>query len=66
MSAYRHIGKKTNISTILHQAAYDARHEKTDLKIFVVVTPKEGWARPCAHPSFGLTLTFQTLTLLTS
>ncbi len=34
----------------------DARHEKTDLKIFVVVIPKEGWAR----------LTFQNLILLTS
>ncbi len=22
----------------------DARHEKTDLKVFVVVIPKEGWA----------------------
>ncbi len=26
----------------------DMRHEKTDLKVFVVVIPKEGWARPCA------------------
>ncbi len=24
---------------------YDVRHEKTDLKVFVVVIPKEGWAR---------------------
>ncbi len=24
---------------------YDACHEKTDLKVFVVVMPKEGWAR---------------------
>ena len=23
----------------------DTRHEKTDLKVFVVVIPKEGWAR---------------------
>ena len=23
----------------------DARHEKTDLKVFVLVIPKEGWAR---------------------
>ncbi len=31
----------------------DARHEKTDLKVFVVVVviPKEGWAQP-PHPSF--------------
>ncbi len=27
---------------------YDVRHEKTDLKVFVVVIPKEG----CARPSF--------------
>ncbi len=26
----------------------DARHEKTDLKVFVVVIPKEGWARVAA------------------
>ena len=25
---------------------FEARHEKTDLKVFVVVIPKEGWARP--------------------
>ena len=24
---------------------YDARHEKTDPKVFVVVMSKEGWAR---------------------
>ncbi len=24
---------------------YDARHEKTDLKVLVVVITKEGWAR---------------------
>ncbi len=24
----------------------DVHHEKTDLKVFVVVIPKEGWARP--------------------
>ena len=23
---------------------YDTRHEKTDLKVFVVAVPKEGWA----------------------
>ncbi len=28
------------------QLLHDARHEKTDLKVFVVVIPKEGWARP--------------------
>ncbi len=36
---------------------FDACHEKTDLKVFVVVIPKEGWAR--AHPSFGMTPTFR-------
>ena len=37
----------------------DARHEKTDLKVFVVVIPKEGWARLAReNPSFGMTLTF--------
>ncbi len=24
---------------------FDMRHEKTDVKVFVVVIPKEGWAR---------------------
>ena len=42
----------------------DMCHEKTDLKVFVVVIPKEGWAP--IDPSFGMTLTFQNLTLLTS
>ena len=41
---------------------YDMRHEKTDLKVFVVVIPKDG----CAHPSFGMAPPFQNLTLLTS
>ncbi len=27
---------------------YEACHEKTDLKVFVVVIPKEGWARVAA------------------
>ncbi len=27
---------------------YDARHKKTDLEVFVVVIPKEGWARMAA------------------
>ncbi len=26
----------------------DARYEKSDLKVFVVVIPKEGWTRPRA------------------
>ena len=26
----------------------DVHHEKTDLKVFVVVIPKEGWARMAA------------------
>ena len=40
----------------------DARHEKIDLKVVVIVIPKEGWARVAAP----MTLTFQNLTLLTS
>ncbi len=28
-----------------NQVPIDPRHEKTDLKVFVVVIPKEGWAR---------------------
>ncbi len=28
----------------------DACHEKTDLKAFVIVIPKEGWARPRQRP----------------
>ncbi len=28
--------------------SFDARQEKTDLKVFVVVIPKEGWARVAA------------------
>ncbi len=27
------------------QKRNEVRHEKTDLKVFVVVIPKEGWAR---------------------
>ncbi len=30
------------------QPSSDACHEKTDLKVFVVVIPKEGWARVAA------------------
>ena len=35
------------------------RHEKTDLNVFVLVIPKEGWARVAmrTHPSFGMTPT---------
>ncbi len=29
-------------------AIFDVHHEKTDLKVFVVVIPKEGWARVAA------------------
>ncbi len=39
-------------------AVIDARHEKTDLKVFIVVIPKEGWVR-CTYPSFGMTPTFR-------
>ena len=35
---------------------YNARHEKTDLKVFVVVIPKEGLAGlGPANPSLGMT-----------
>ncbi len=40
----------------------DARHEKTDLKVFVVVITK----RRMGVPSYDMTPTFQNLTLLTS
>ncbi len=29
---------------LLHHRHDDTRHEKTDLKVFVIVIPKEGWA----------------------
>ncbi len=35
-------------STWAISASNDAHHEKTDLKVFVVVIPKEGWARVAA------------------
>ncbi len=40
MVLYSHINNVTNL--------IDMRHEKTDLKVLVVVIPKEGWARPRA------------------
>ncbi len=40
--------------------SFDMRHEKTDLKVFVVVIPKEGLAgRGSANPSLGMTLTIK-------
>ncbi len=40
----------------------DARHEKTDLKVFVVVVPKEGLAGGgLANPSLGMTNTIKYL-----
>ncbi len=44
--------------------SFEVCHEKTGLKLFVIVISKEGSAR--AHPSFGMTQTSQVLTLLTS
>ena len=39
--------------------SYDMRHEKTDLKVFlVVITKRRMGTRGRAHPSFGMTLTF--------
>ncbi len=40
-------GMHTGTSVTIH-TLHDARHEKTDLKVFVVVIPKEGWARMAA------------------
>ncbi len=40
--------------------SFDARHEKTDLKVLVVVIPKEGlegWSP--ANPSLGMALTIK-------
>ena len=37
--------------------SYNARHEKIDLKVFVVVIRKEDWAPMRTHPSFGMTTT---------
>ena len=37
---------------LFHIRTFDECHEKTDLKVFVVVIPKEGWVLGCAHPSF--------------
>ncbi len=31
-------------SDVIKKLIYEARHEKTDRKVFVVVIPKEGWA----------------------
>ncbi len=33
------------VSFVSLMSIHDARHKKTDLKVFVVVIPKEGWAR---------------------
>ncbi len=46
--------------------SYDMHYEKTDLKVFVVVIPKDGWACAVApilllrraHPSFALRSSF--------
>ena len=51
----------------LHLTIQDPRknelcYEKTNFEVFVVVIPKEGWARVS---SFGMTPTFQNLTLVT-
>ena len=44
-----HMQRVRDISLILHTGDHnvscDMRHEKTDLKVFVVVIPEEGWAR---------------------
>ncbi len=35
-------------SSEVHVKYHDTRQEKTDLKVFVVVIPKEGWAHTAA------------------
>ncbi len=45
-------------SGIQQDSLYDMCHEKTDLKVFVVVIPKEGWAWPRA-PIFLLVWQWQ-------
>ncbi len=37
-----HLGPEISKNT------FEVHHEKTDLKVFVVVIPKEGWARVAA------------------
>ena len=34
-----------SMELLLYTESCDAHHEKTDLKVFAVVIPKEGWAR---------------------
>ena len=35
---------KLQSPAVLLKAQYDTHHQKIDLKVFVVVIPKEGWA----------------------
>ena len=37
--------KILNEFPLMYQTHCDKRHEKTNLKVFVFVIPKEGWAR---------------------
>ncbi len=48
------------LERIYGQKTFEVRHEKTDLKVLVVVIPKVGWAR-MAVPIlfFGMTPTFR-------
>ncbi len=46
-----HITRSTLNPQVKLNLTYDARYEKTDLKVFVIVIPKEGWACMAA-PSF--------------
>ncbi len=54
-------------SNVFTQTVHEVCHKKIDLKVFVVVLPKEGWARMAtrAHPSFGITTTFKVCFLVT-
>ena len=43
---------------------YGRHHTKRSLMYWVIVIPKEGWARGRAHPSFSMTLTFEIFFLI--
>ncbi len=53
-------GVTLNQYLVLILYIHDARHEKTDLNVFVVVIPKDGLAGTSStKPSFGMTLTIE-------
>ena len=46
-----------SLGTILQLVSYESYHGKTDLKVFVVVIPKEGLVDGLPHKSFCMTST---------